>query len=676
MYTKKTPVAENYHGKTVIDEYRWLEDIHDQDLQQWIEQQNEKTRRFLDTYPDKLQIRRRLHSLMNYPKKDLPQRAADWYVYQYNDGLQNQPVIVRQKGLAGEPEEVFDPNTADEAGTTAVSHFSLSADGRYMAYSLSAAGSDQQSVRIRDLETKTDFPETLQWCKFTNLAWLGSEGFFYSRFPEPGTVPPEDENNYHKVYFHRLGENQARDELIYEQPQKKELRYSPEVSEDESYVVLHAIHGTGSRTGIYYRAIGSGQPFTHLLDVEEARYEFIGSREDRFFLKTNHEAPKGRVIAIDLQNPQEDYWQDIIPEQEDVLHTVVLAGGRLAAVHMRDAHHVLNMYDLDGSWAREIPLPGLGSVAGLFGRDRHPELLLSFTSFLMPPAQYRWQGDSGDLEMFAEPPVVEDFNPEDYEVSQVFYSSKDGTKIPMFVIHRQGLAHDGSHPALLYGYGGFNISITPFFDPTRILWLEQGGVFAVANLRGGGEYGEAWHQAGMRERKQNVFDDFQCAAQWLVANQFTCPDRLAIEGRSNGGLLTAVCALQRPDLYGAVVCGVPVTDMLRFHKFTVGSYWVPEFGDPDNSADFPALYAYSPLHNSQKAVYPPMLITTGDHDDRVVPAHAYKFAAVMQEKNEGPHPVLLRIDTDAGHGHGKPTSKIIQEHTDVYAFLFRTIGDS
>ncbi|CUS98872.1 prolyl oligopeptidase [Candidatus Kryptobacter tengchongensis] len=503
-----------------------------------------------------------------------------------------------------------------------------------------------------------------------------NSGFYYNRFPEPGTVPKEDENNYNKVYFHKLGTPQSEDKLVYERPDAKELNFYPSITEDGRYLILTVTHGTSPKNRIYYRELKSNGDFIRLLDEADASYDFIGNKGNIFYFVTDLNAPRYKIIAIDIKNPERKNWKDIVPEHKKaVISDARIINNHFVIVYNEDVKHRIEIYSLDGKFVREIKLPGIGTVSGLSGKQKDKEMFFGFTSFLHPLNVYRYDFTTGKLELFFETRLT-GFDPNDYEVKQVFYESKDGVRIPMYIIHKRGLKLDGNNPALLYGYGGFNISIMPSFSAVRLLWLEIGGVYAVANLRGGSEYGEEWHQAGMLDKKQNVFNDFISAGEWLIKNGYTNSKKLVINGRSNGGLLVAACMVQRPDLYGAVVCEVPVIDMLRYHKFTVGRYWVPEYGNAEaNPEHFKFLYAYSPLHNVKKGTsYPPILITTADHDDRVVPLHAYKFTATLQSANAGDTPVLLRVETKAGHGAGKPTSKIIEEQTDIYAFLFKVIG--
>lgn len=660
-------IVEDFHGTSVADPYRWLEGRGDAEVDAWVALQNQCTEEFLQGVDRKF-IRERLTELWNYPRLSIPTKAGSWYFYQENSGLQNQPVLHRQQGLDGKKEVVLDPNLWSTDGTVALSNYSVDEKARYLAYSISAHGSDRQEIRIRDLELKENLPDVVQWCKFTNLAWLGDQGFYYSRYPQPGSVPEEDENNYNQVYFHRLGTPQSEDILIYERPDAKELRFSPSLSADQDYLILHVFKGTDSRNGFYYQKLGEDTAFTQLLDEGEAKFAYLGNEGSSAYFFTDLNAPKGRIISIDLQKPAREHWLEILSEQDDVIDQVRYVNGHFVIGFMHKAHSILRIYGRDGELLKALPLPAMGSIEGIMARQKQTEFFIGFTSFLYPSVNLHYNFHTGELQFFAKPKL--NFNPEEYETSQVFYPSQDGTLISMYLVHRRDLKRTGSNPTLLYGYGGFNISITPTFSASRLFWLEQGGVYAVVNLRGGSEYGEDWHQAGMLGNKQNVFDDFMAAAKWLVAEGYTTSEKLAIEGRSNGGLLVSACMVQRPELFGAVICGVPVTDMLRYHKFTVGRYWVPEYGNAEeNPEHFAFMYRYSPLHNVQERTYPPTLVVTADGDDRVVPSHAYKFTATLQREQQGENPILLRVDTKSGHGHGKPISKIIEEHTDVYGFL-------
>lgn len=672
MKTRMDDTVDNYHGTLVADPYRWLEKQGDPEVARWIEAQNKLTQEFLQGTSGGEGFKQRLTELWNYPRYSLPVQVGTWIFYQKNSGLQNQPLLYRQDGLKGKPQLILDPNLWSADGTIAISNFSVDQSARYLAYTVSAKGSDRQTIRIRDLEAGKDLPEIIHWCKFTNISWVDDQGFYYSRFPEPGSVPVEDESNFSQVYWHQLGTLQADDQLIYEDQNNKELGFNAQVTADQEYLLIRSAVGTDSRNGIYYKKLATDDAFSVLLEPGKSEFTFLGNEGAIFYFLTDLAAARGRIVAVNLENPAQEQWQEIVAEQTRVISNVRLINGKLIIAFLEHAHAVVEVYSLTGQLSTVIPLPGLGSIEGLSGKQGQKGLFIAFTSFLVPTLNLYYDLQTKQLTNFGEQKLA--FDPELYETDQVFYPSKDGTQVSLFLVHKKGIKKDGNNPTLLYGYGGFNISITPAFNASRILWLEQGGIYAVANLRGGSEYGEAWHQAGMGENKQNVFDDFIAAAEWLIKENYTSAQKLAIEGRSNGGLLVAACLVQRPDLFGAVICGVPVTDMLRYHKFTVGRYWVPEYGNAEASAtDFQVLHAYSPVHNVQKASYPSTLVVTADGDDRVVPAHAYKFTATLQAAQQGDQPVLIRVDTKSGHGHGKPISKIIDEHADVYTFLLQIL---
>ncbi|MFH0931103.1 MAG: prolyl oligopeptidase family serine peptidase [Candidatus Zixiibacteriota bacterium] len=668
-------VVETYFGTKVADPYRWLENPDSPETQAWVEAENKLTFDYLNAIPAREKIKARLTKLWNYPKYTLPRKRAERYFYSKNDGLQNQSVFYMQETLTSKPKEVIDPNKLSPDGTIALTIPAFSMDGKLLAYGLSRSGSDWQEVRILNIDTGKEYPEVIKWLKFSNVAWkYDNQGFFYNRYLEPGSVPEEDQYNYNRVYYHKLGTPQSEDLLIYEQPEAKELDFTPFITEDGKYLVLIVELGTDPKNRIYYREVESNRPFIKLLDKADANYTFISNLDTLFYFRTDLDAPHCRIVQINIKNPSSQNWKEILPQKEEVIASVTMVNNQLVVVFSKDAHHQLKLYALDGAFIKEIELPDIGSLTPPSGNRKDTEMFFGFTSFLYPEAIFRYDFVNEKLTTFYEAKI--DFALSGYETRQVFYSSKDGTRVPMFVVHKKGLKLDGNNPTLLYGYGGFNSSITPYFSISRLVWLENGGVFAVANIRGGDEYGEAWHQAGMLDKKQNVFDDFIAAAEWLIQNKYTSSKKLAISGGSNGGLLVAACMVQRQELFGTVICQVPVIDMLRYHKFTVGRYWIPEYGNAEANPDhFEFLYAYSPLHNVKKGVvYPPILITSADTDDRVVPAHAKKFAATLQSLTAGENPILLRVETKAGHGGGKPTSKVIEESSDIYAFLFKIFG--
>ncbi len=675
---RQADVVDDYHGTLVADPYRWMEAPDAAETQAWIEAQNKLTRAYLDAIPAQKKLKQRLTELWNYPRYGVPSRHGDLYYYSKNDGLQNQSVLYSVEQLREEPEVVLDPNTWSADGTIALTRLSFTEDGRYLSYGRSESGSDWQTYRIRDLATGQDLEDIIQWTKFSSIAWdPDNSGFWYTQFPEEVELDMTvDQTLNSKVYWHMLGSPQTEDEITFYVPEHPEYGYDPFVSEDGRYVFVYIWHGTDNRNGLYYREVGSDGEFLHLFEVGEAEFNPVGNVGSIVYFKTNLDAPKSRVFSMDLNNLDRANWTPIIPEKEDAISAAALVGGRLVVQYMHNAHELMRIYDLEGNLVREMDLPTLGTVGRMWGKEApdQPEMFFSFTSFLYPSTVFRYDVHTGDMQVVWEPGL--DLDPAVYETRQVFYPSKDGTRVSMFITHKKGISLDHSNPTLLYGYGGFNIPELPGFSITRLAWMEAGGVYAVANLRGGSEYGEEWHRQGMLENKQNVFDDFISAGEWLIENGYTSREKLAIDGRSNGGLLVAACLLQRPDLFGAAVPQVPVTDMLRYHKFTAGRYWTVEFGNAEeNPEHFQFLYAYSPLHNVNEGVaYPPTLITTADTDDRVVSMHAKKFAATLQAADAGINPILIRIETKAGHGAGKPTSKRIEEAADIYAFLFKNLG--
>ncbi|ABD03464.1 prolyl oligopeptidase family serine peptidase [Synechococcus sp. JA-2-3B'a(2-13)] len=667
-------VVDIYHGQAVPDPYRWLEDLDSEQTRAWIEAQNHLTFNYLQQIPARQRIRERLTQLWNYEKYSQPFKEGGRYFYFKNDGLQNQSVLYTQESLEAEARVLLDPNTFSEDGTVALAGIAISRDGRYLAYGLSRSGSDWQEWKVRDIETGEDLPDHLRWVKFSGASWtLDGQGFFYSRYDEPAPGSEYESVNYfQKLYYHRLGTSQSEDVLVYHRPDQKEWGFAGGVTEDGNYLIISVWRGTDPKNLIFYKDLRDPQsPVVELIREFEAEYSFVGNDGSRFWLLTDCQAPRRRLVAIDLEQP--DRVQEVIPEAEETLQGVSLINNQFVAFYLKDAHTQIKTFALDGTYLGEIPLPGLGSASGFGGKRYDTETFYTFTSFTTPPTIYRYDFTSGTSTLFRQPQV--DFDPQAYEVQQVFYTSKDGTRIPMFLVHRRGLTRTGDHPTLLYGYGGFGISLTPSFSVGLVAWLEMGGVYAQPNLRGGGEYGEEWHQAGTKLNKQKVFDDFIAAAEWLIAHGYTNPAKLAISGGSNGGLLVGACLVQRPELFAAALPAVGVFDMLRFHKFTIGWAWISEYGSPENPEEFKALYAYSPLHNLKPGTaYPATLITTADHDDRVVPAHSFKFAAALQVAQGGSQPILIRIDTKAGHGAGKPTSKLIEEAADRWAFLVQVLG--
>jgi len=664
---KKSDIVEDFHGTKVPDPYRWLEDPTSQDTIDWGKWMSEQSNAYFEQIPTRENDRERLTELFNYPKYFVPKKVKNRLFYQKNDGLQNQAVLYMKEG---EKESVLiDPNTLSEDGTVAMTNYSFSKDGHYIAYATSTHGSDWQELHVIDINSGEKLADHIQYVKFTGIAWApDTSGFYYSRFPEAGSVSKEDESNYNKVYFHKLGTAQSDDQLIHEQPEDKELMFGAFVSDDEQYLCLHVSLGTATENRFYLKKLDSNDGFIRLLDKQDAEYSYITNIGTTFYFKTNLEAPNGRIITVDVANPNPENWTEVLPEQQDVIDGVKYVKDRFVVATLHDARHQLHVYKMDGTYVTEISIPMIGSLTDITGSSEDEEIYFGMTSFLSPTTVYHYNVSENKLKTFAESQLEMDISA--YETKQIFYTSKDGTKVPMFLTHRKEMELNGKNPVILYGYGGFNISMTPSFNPAVLRWLEKGGVYAVANLRGGTEYGEEWHKAGMLENKQNVFDDFIAAGEWLIKSGYTSKEKLSIMGGSNGGLLVAACMVQRPDLFGAVLCRVPVIDMLRYHKFTIGRYWIPEYGNAENPEHFPFMYAYSPLHNIKEGQkYPPVLIATAESDDRVVPAHAKKFAATLLEKADKESTILLRIESKAGHGLGKPTSKLIDEWVDFYAFL-------
>ncbi len=675
--TKKVDQVDDYHGAKVEDPYRWLEDDYSEETKAWVEAQNAVTFAYFASLPDREPLGKRLTELWNYPRYGAPFKRGGRYFFFKNDGLQNQSVLYKQASLEAEPELLLDPNLLSERGTAALSMLAMSEDGVWLAYGVAVSGSDWQEFRVRNVATSVNEEDHLKWIKFSGAAWThDGKGFFYARFPEPR----EDEaqggvSRNQKVYYHALGSPQSDDRLVYERLDEPEWSYGVEVSDDGGYAVFNVAQGTDERNRIYYLDLSDeANSVVELLDDFDASYELIGNDGALFYLLTNLDAPSYRVIAIDLEEPSKENWKEILPESEDVLEDVRLVNEQLVASYLHDAHSRLAIFSKDGTLQKEIELPTLGSVASLTGRREDDEMFFAFESFVYPTTIYRYDFETGETTVFRSPEIA--FDGGAFVTEQVFYESKDKTKIPMFITHRRGLELDGDNPTYLYGYGGFNISLRPRFSVSNLVWLERGGVYAQVNLRGGGEYGEDWHQAGTFGNKQNVFDDFIAAAEFLIEKSYTKPAKLAIGGRSNGGLLVGAVLNQRPELFGAALPAVGVMDMLRFQEFTIGWAWASDYGSSKDPEQFETLNAYSPYHNLKPAPYfPATLVTTADHDDRVVPGHSFKYAARLQEiHGSQPRPMLIRIETDAGHGAGKPTSMIIEEQADRWAFVMKQLN--
>jgi len=679
--TRKGDVIDDYHGTKVADPYRWLEDVDSPETHSWVEAENRVTFAYLEQIPERERIRRRLTELWDYPKYGAPFKKGGRYFFFKNSGLQNQSVLYTQSALTAEPAVLLDPNTLSSDGTVALSILAFAEDGRTMVYGTSGSGSDWQEFRVRDVATRQDRPDHLKWIKFSSAAWThDGAGFFYSRYPEPtaGTDPLLEVNHNQKVYYHKLGTDQSADRLIYERPDHPDWGFGVEVSADGRYAVYTVWLGTDRRNRIYYQNLGDPKhprldaAVVRLLDGFDASYGFVGNTGPVFYFQTDNGAPRGRIIAVDTRRPEPAAWREVVPQAPDVIEGSQIVHNTFVIRYLHDAYSQLRLFALDGKPAGTVPLPTLGSIVQVTGEPHDTEMFYAFTSFLYPTTIFRHDFTTGVSTVFKAPEIAID--PSKYETVQVFYHSKDGTRVPLFLTYQKGLKQDGSNPTYLYGYGGFNVNMTPGFSIGVLGWLEMGGVYAQAVLRGGSEYGEEWHQAGMLDRKQNVFDDFIAAAEYLIAERYTSPPKLAIGGGSNGGLLIGTVLNQRPELFGAALPAVGVMDMLRFHKFTIGWAWVTEYGSADSLGQFPFLYRYSPIHNMKPGThYPATLITTADHDDRVVPGHSFKYAATLQSAQGGPEPVLIRIETKAGHGAGKPTAKVIEDQTDRWAFLVHNL---
>ena len=670
-------VVDDYHGTAVEDPYRWLEDQYADEVAEWVAAQNEVTFAYLEKLPMRESFEERLTELWDYAKMGTPWHVADRYFFTRNDGLQNQSVLFVQEGLDGDPRILLDPNTLSEDGTIALGAIVISDDATMMAYSLSESGSDWRTWHVRNIDTGDDLVDVLENSKFSGASWLpDGSGFYYCAYDAPDEdTKLMDANSAMKLYFHRLGDAQADDHLVYARPENPKWGYGATVTDDGDYLLIHVWEGSSSANRIFYQDLASGsEEVIELLTENDARYGFVDNVGSTFYFRTDLDAPRARLIAIDTESPARENWTTVIAEGEDTLQSISLVNDMFAVVYMHNAHELVRLFDIDGSHLRDVELPMMGNVGGFGGKRSDTETFYSFTSFLSPTEIWHYDFETGESERFWSPDI--DFDFDQYAVEQVFYPSKDGTEVPMFIIHKKGLKRDGSNPTLLYGYGGFNISLMPNFRVTTLPWLEMGGVYAVANLRGGGEFGEEWHEAGTLHNKQNVFDDFIAAAEWLIDNDFTRPDRLACQGGSNGGTLVGAVINQRPDLFGAALPAVGVMDMLRFHKWTIGWAWVSDYGSSDDPEQFETLLAYSPYHNLVEQEYPAVLVTTADHDDRVVPGHSFKYAARLQSVQQGNNPVLIRIEAKAGHGAGKPTAKRIEEAADIYAFLAWNLGMS
>jgi prolyl oligopeptidase len=671
---RQSDQVDTYHGVAVADPYRWLENIDSPEAQTWIKAEQALTQNYLANIPGRERIRSRLSAVWNYARWSAPERHGSLWVFNRNDGLQNQPVLYVTGKLEDEPRVLLDPNTLSTDGTVALKGTGFSDDGRYMAYGTSAAGSDWETWHVMDVTGKTKPADELRWVKFSGASWKkDGSGFYYNRYDAPsGTESLKDANKFLKLYFHRLGTPQSQDPLIMESKTDPDLFFSGHVTEDGHYLVITIGRGTGVNTKVLVQDLRKpDSPMVALVGDFTAAYNLIGNVGSVFYFLTDDNAPRYQISTIDFRHP--DKRQTVIAQSADTIRNVAMVGGKLIVDRMQDAHSVVARYKLDGKLISEVALPGIGTVDGLTGRERDTWSYFSFDSLTSPAMIIGLDTTTGKTQTWRAPKV--DFDSSKYETRQVFFNSSDGTKVPMFITAKKGLVLDGNNPTILYGYGGFNISILPKFSPAVATWIEMGGVWAQANLRGGGEYGRAWHEAGMKTVKQNVFDDNVAAAQYLIAQHYTSPAKLALRGGSNGGLLVAATEMQRPDLFAAAVPEVPVMDMMRFREFTIGKAWESDYGSVDSDAEFKAMLAYSPLQNVKAGVaYPPTMILTGDHDDRVFPAHSFKYAAAMQHADAKGNPILLRVETSAGHGQGMPTSKRIEVATDIILFIQNAMG--
>ena len=672
--TRKTDTVDNYFGTRVPDPYRWLEDDRSAETAAWVTGQNKVTDAYLSQIPFREKYRELITRLWNYPSYGIPFWEGKYYFYFLNSGLQNQSVLYVKEGLNGTPRVLIDPNAMSKDGTTALGSMAVSKGGKYLGFSLVRGGSDWNEIHVIDVKTGKETGDVLEWVKFSGISWY-KDGFYYSRYDAPKKGDElTQKNEYHKVYYHKIGTKQSADVLVYEDKEYPLRNFGTQVTEDEKFLFLYESEST-SGVALSYLPLGTGEKeFRKIAGGFDYEYGVLDNIDGRFLVVTNYKAPRKKLVMIDPRNPEPEHWQVIIPEREEVLSSTVIAGDRIFVDYMKDACSKVLIYSLNGDEMGELLLPGgIGSLEGFSGRKGCDTAFYSFSSFTFPSTIFRYSVTANKSEKYFSPDIK--FDAEEYVAKQVFYTSKDGTRIPMFIVHKKGLVLDGNNPTYLYGYGGFNVSLTPWFSMTRMVFMDNGGVFALPNIRGGGEYGEEWHKAGTKLKKQNVFDDFIAAAEYLIAQKYTSPEKLAISGGSNGGLLVGACMTQRPELFKVALPAVGVLDMLRFHKFTIGWAWTGDYGSSDSPEEFNYLYKYSPLHNIRSDVqYPATLVTTADHDDRVVPAHSFKFIARLQECNAGKNPVLIRIETMAGHGGGKPLSKSIDEATDVWSFVFYNLG--
>ncbi|MBZ9628768.1 prolyl oligopeptidase family serine peptidase [Psychroflexus sp. CAK57W] len=674
--TKQVDSVDSYFDTNVKDPYRWLENDRSDETEEWVKAQNDLTFGYLESIPYRDSLKQRLTEVWNYEKIGAPFKRGDYTYFSKNDGLQNQSVYYRYKNdESPEEAQVFlNPNTFSEDGTTSMAGMSFTEDGELLAYSISEGGSDWRKIIVLDAETKEQKGDTIVDVKFSGISWKDKDGFYYSSYDKPEGSELSAKTDQHKLYYHELGTPQSEDELIYGGTEEQKHRYvSGSVTEDNRYLIVSASKSTSGNRLMIKDLTKSNSDFVSVIDTYDSDVYVIDNKGNKLFLVTDKGAPNKKIVTVEASSPQPENWVDFIPETKNVLSPSTGAG-YIFAEYMVDAVSKVKQYNYDGELVREVELPGAGSVGGFGGKEEAEELYYSFTNYTTPGTIYKYDPDNGTSEVYQKPNI--NFDTDAYVSNQIFYTSKDGTKIPMIITHKKGIELDGSHPTMLYGYGGFNISLTPSFSTANTVWLENGGIYAVANLRGGGEYGKEWHNAGIKMKKQNVFDDFIAAAEYLIDENYTSSEKLAIRGGSNGGLLVGATMTQRPELMQVALPAVGVLDMLRYHTFTSGAGWAYDYGTSEDSPEmFDYLRGYSPLHNIKEGTeYPATLVTTGDHDDRVVPAHSFKFAAELQSKQSGDNPTLIRIETDAGHGAGKPTSKIIQEYADIFAFTFYNMG--
>lgn len=666
---KKYNQIDDYFGTKISDPYRLLESTQLKETKEWIAAENKVTENYLSNIPYRNAIRNRLTELWNYEKYTAPIKAGEYLLYSKNDGLQEQNVLYIQNGINGNPEVFLDPNKLSTNGSVSLGEWEFSKDNKYLAYGISRGGSDWREFYVIDVQTKQLTKDTIKWAKFTGTAFY-KDGFYYSAYSKPESGQElKGKNEFQKLYYHKLGASQSQDKLILEDKKNPKSGFSAQVTDDERYLIVSVWEGSASYNRLWYKNLSTDGEIVKLFDSADANYSLVDNIDDKLLIATDLDAPKTKIVLVDPNNPSKENWKTIIPESKDVIQNVTFVGGKLIVTYLKDAANAVSVYEPDGKYLYDIQLPVLGTVTGFFGKKNDTETFYTFTSFTYPATIFRYDVENNKSFLFKKPSVK--FDPDDYETKEIFYDSKDGTKIPLFIIYKKGLKLDGINPALLTGYGGFNVSEQPSFSTLRIPLLENGVVYALACLRGGSEYGEKWHKAGMLDKKQNVFDDFIAAAEYLINNKYTNPNKLAIQGGSNGGLLIGAVMNQRPELFKVAFPQVGVMDMLRYHTFTIGWAWTPEYGSSAKEEQFKYLIKYSPLHNIKQGVaYPATMITTADHDDRVVPGHSFKYAATLQEMNGGDNPILIRIETQVGHGAGTSTSKAIELNTDLWSFLF------